>query len=306
MATPYTATSNLEALKLKAWTSTASSLTDVQLLTLLEDALRSYVVPFVKRLRDEWFVSGGSTLTPNAAGRITIPNSVGSTVRTVSWNNNGVLVPLDRIEPESALSMLSAGGSTPVGYVLKGYQLQLVPAGVGSVQVFIEFMERPPTLVLEESAARATATGAGSTVSLVSVPVAWQSSVPARVDIISGESPFSVLYSDVAVASFVATLGASSVTFSSFNAALVTAGMWLADVDRSPFPNIPIELHPLLQQSVITTLFAGQGDKRLKGSMELQQKLEADLRATIAPRTQGSARPIVNKSGPGWATGRGR
>lgn len=300
MTTPYTASSNLEALKLKAWTSTASSLTEPQLLALLNDSLRSYVVPFVKKLRDEWFVSGGSTLTPNAAGRITIPNSIGSTVRTVSWNNNGTLVPLDRIEPENALPMLSGGGSTPIGYTLKGYQLQIVPAGVGGVQVFVEFMERPATMVLEESAAVATADGSGASVDVDEVPVAWQESAPEAVDIISAESPFSTLYAGVEVASIVN----NTITFATFDASLVEAGMWLADVGSSPFPNIPVELHPLLQQDVICTLFSGLGDKRLKGAADKQLKLETDLRATIAPRTQGNARPIVNKSGPGWATGR--
>ena len=57
--------------------------------------------------------------------------------------------------------------------------------------------------------------------------------------------------------------------------------------------------HPLLQRSVISELYAGTGDKRLDSSMKLQAKLESELRSTMSPRTQGSARPIVNKSGPG-------
>lgn len=299
MTTPYTATSNLEALKLKAWTSTASGLTDPQLLTLLNDSLRSYLVPFVKRLRDEWFVSGGSTLTPNSAGRITIPNSIGSTVRTVSWNNNGTYVPLDRIEPENALPLLSSGGATPIGYTLKGYQLQIIPAGVGAVQIFVEFMERPAMMVLESDALLVGANAGGDVWNSDSVPVAWQEDAPSSLAVISPDSPFSELGEVDVVA-----VTADTIEVGGANASLVTEGAWLADVGSSPFPNVPIELHPLLQQDVICTLFVGLGDKRLKGAAEKQVKLETDLRATIAPRTQGSARPIVNKSGPGWATGR--
>jgi hypothetical protein len=50
-----------------------------------------------------------------------------------------------------------------------------------------------------------------------------------------------------------------------------------------------------LQRSIITELYSGTGDKRLDASMKLQTKLETDLRRTMAPRTQGTPRPIVNK-----------
>ena len=86
----------------------------------------------------------------------------------------------------------------------------------------------------------------------------------------------------------------------------VTAGDWATDPGTNPFPNVPIEFHPLLQRSVINEIYAGVGDKRLDASMKLQMKLEGDLRATMAPRTQGSARPIVNRSGPGMRGASGR
>lgn len=298
MTTAYTATSNIESVKLKAWTSTSSSLTDAQLLSLLEDSLRSYVVPFVKRARDEWFVKGGATLQPNSNGRITIPNSVGSTVRTVSWNNNGTLIPLPRIEPENALPMLSSGGATPVGFVLKGYELQIVPAGVGSVSIFIEFMERPAPMVLESDAGNVVSVAGGTFLTLADMPLAWQEETPDAVDIISGESPFSVLYESVPVQQ---VLG--DVLRLQSNPGDIPAGSWASDVGATPFPNIPIELHPLLQQDVICTLFTGLGDKRLQGAVAKQEKLEKDLLATIIPRTQGNSRPITNRSGPGWNTG---
>lgn len=298
MTTPYTATSNIETLLLKGWVSQASGLTAPQVLVLLNDALRSYVVPFVKRARDEWFVKGGTVLQPNAQGRLRIPNSVGSTVRTVSWVNNNVLVPLGRIEPENALPLLSSGGATPIGFTLKGYELQIVPAGVGSVRIYIEFMERPATMVLEESALLVGANAGGNLWDTDSVPLAWQQNPPSTLEVISPESPFESL-GEVTVLS----VNADSIEFSGDGAALIEPGVWVTDPGTSPFPNVPIELHPLLQQNVICTVYSGQGDKRFQTAFGLQEKLEKDLLATIIPRTQGNARPIVNRSGPGWATG---
>lgn len=298
MTTAYTATSNVERLKVKGWVSSATGLPDEQILDLLNDALRSYLVPFVKRARDEWFVSGGSTLTPNSAGRIRIPNSIAGTVRTVSWNNNGTLFPLDRIEPENALPLLSSGGSTPMGFVLKGYELQIVPSAVGAIPIFVEFMERPATMV-QESEAGLIESHASLALTLDEVPLAWQTTAPTEVDLISGDSPYSAVAEEVEVVSLVGSV----LTLTGIDATLVENGQWVADVGCSPFPNVPIELHPLLQQEVIVTLYTGQGDKRLAGAQQKQLKMERELMATIAPRAQGNARPIVNKSGPGWANG---
>lgn len=299
----YTASDAVARIKAKGFVSTNTSLTDPEVLEWLNDSLRSYVVPFLKTVRDEWFVSGSEDVTPDANARIPMPNSIASTIRLITWNNNGRPVPLVRIEPENAFMYQGTnGGNQPYGYMLRAYELQLLPTNVGSVSVHIDFMERPADMVLEEDAAEVTIDGVSSSVTVASVPLAWQDVAPASVDIISPDSPFTVAYADVAVDGVNAS--AKTVTFSSLDATLVTAGMWLTDVGTNPFPNVPIEFHPLLQRSVITELYSGTGDKRLDASMKLQTKLEGDLRRTMAPRTQGSPRPIVNRNAVGMRSGR--
>lgn len=294
----YTASGNIERVKLKAWASTSGSLTDAQLLELLDDSLRSYIVPLLKSVRDEWFVKGTEDVTPDANGRIAMPNSVASTVRLVWWMNNGQPVPLPRIEPEASFRYVNAGAGQPMGYTIKGYELQIWPNNVGSVSIRLEWMDRPPAMVLDESAGEIES-HASLALTLADVPLAWQETTPTAVDLISNESPFSVVAENVTVSS----LAGSVLTLSGISASLVEDGFWVADVGYSPLPNIPIELHPLLQQSVITTLYTGLGDKRLAGAVDLQKKMEADLRKTLAPRTQGSARPILNPNAPGMRMG---
>lgn len=297
----YTASDAIARVKLKAWASTSGSLSDAQLVELLDDSLRSYIVPFLKAVRDEWFVSGSESVTPDANGRIALPNSVASTIRTIWWNNNGLFVPLVRIEPENAPAYLGQNSaSQPYGYMLKGYEIQLLPSNVGSITVRIDFMERPAAMVLEEDAGL-IASHASLALTLDSVPLAWQETAPTSVDLISSVSPFSAVASDVTVVSLVGSV----LTLSGISASLVEDGFWVADVGCSPFPNVPIEFHPLLQRDVVTELFSDWGDKRYGGSLKQQEKLEASLRATMAPRTQGSARPIVNRSGPGMRISRG-
>lgn len=291
----YTARGNIERIKLKAWASTSGSLSDAQILELLDDSLRSYIVPFLKSVRDEWFVSGSEAVTPDANGRIPLPNSVASTIRTIAWNNNGNLIPLPRIEPENSFAFINQGAGQPAGYMLKGYEIQILPNNVGSISVRIEFMDRPAPMVLDDDAGEVTA-ATGAVLTLSEVPLAWQSDTPATVDVISGDSPFSAVSTSVGVSS----LAGSTLTLSTDVG--VSVGDWVSDVGTTPFPNIPVEFHPLLQRSVITELYTGLGDSRLKGSQDLQVKLETELRRTMAPRTQGSARPIINRTGPGMNT----
>lgn len=300
----YTASATIARIKSKGFVSGASSLTDPELLTWLDDSLRSYIVPFLKRVRDEWFVSGTEDITPDSSARIPMPDSVGSTIRTIWWMNNGQPTPLVRIEPENAYMYQGQNGSSiPYGYQLKGYYLQILPTNVGSITVRIDFMERPPTMVLEEDAAEVQF-AAGPVLNLSSVPLAWQSVAPNSVDIISGESPFMTIgtFSVVSLVGFNLTLS----TTPTMPTGTSITDCWVSDAGTSPFPGIPIELHPLLQRSTITEYYAGVGDKRLEGSVKLQVKLENELRATLAPRTQGSARPIVNRSGPGMRGYSGR
>jgi len=297
----YTASATIERIKAKGYVSTATALSDAELLDWVDDSMRSYIVPFLKTVRDEWFVSGSEDVTPDSDARIPMPNSVASTIRLITWNNNGNPVPLVRIEPENAFMYQNQNASNqPYGYMLKAYEIQILPTNIGSISVTIDFMERPATMVLEEDAGLITNISSLD-VTLESVPLAWQSTAPDTVDIVSSDSPFSAVLEDVGVSG----IAGNVITLHGVSLADVENGFWVTDPGTNPFPNVPIEFHPLLQRSVITEIYAGTGDKRLDASMKLQTKLETDLRKTMAPRTQGSPRPIVNRNAVGMA-GAGR
>lgn len=295
----YTATGSIEGVKRKGFLSTATGLTDSAILDELNDSLRSYIVPFLKTVRDEWFVSGSEAVTPDANARIPMPNSVASTIRAISWNNNGNYVPLVRIEPENQFAFIGANSSSqPYGYMLKAYEIQILPTNIGSVSVRIDFMERPVEMV-EASSAAEIVSGGSPDYEVAEVPLAWQSTPPTTVDVVSGVSPFSLI-DTVTVSSIVAT------TISVSGGENYPAGSWFADAGYSPFPNVPIEFHPLLQRDVISTIYGSTGDKRLDASVKMQMKMEQMIRSTMAPRTQGSARPVVNKNAVGmrsWGGG---
>jgi hypothetical protein len=294
MASDYTSQALIERVKLKAFTSTSTSLSDQQILDLANDSLRSYVVPILKTLREEFLVTADDdVLTSDSDGRVTVPSSVASTLRLVSWDNAGILTPLVRIEPEMSFQYLAMGGNLPMGYELRGYTLQLLPK-VPNIALHLSYMARPPQMVLTSQAALVDG-GIGPSFILDTVPLEWQETTPTEIDLISGESPFSVLATYGVVALNVNTHALQIDT----TTPTLSGGEYVSDVGTSPFAMIPIELYPLLEVDVVATLFQALGDPRLNGILSRKKELENLIKRTLAPRTTGSARPIVNPSSPG-------
>lgn len=297
MSAPGSFSDLIELVKLKSFTSTTTSLTEPNLLALLNDSYRSFVVPFLKTLRDEWNVAKADYVAnTDANSMVTIPNSVASTMRTVAWKNNALLYPLSRVEPENAFGYQNAT-SVPQGFMLKGYQLVVLPIQTASYELHISYMRRPPTGMLEEDAGEIES-HSGPALTLAEVPIAWQESMPATVDLISNNSPFSPVAEGVTVASLNSTTRV--LTLSGIDSGLIEDGFWVSDPGSSPFPNIPFEIHPLLELDVVCTLFGTiAGDKRLKSAVDARKQLRDDLYRVMAPRTQGSIRPLVNRNAPG-------
>lgn len=299
MENDYTTQALIDRVTLKAYTAESSSLSPQQIINLANDSLRSYLVPLTQTLREEWWVGKRDiVLTTDARGEVTVPDSVASTLRTVAWNNAGIITPLTRIEPEAAFAYLSQSGNLPVGFELRGYTLKVLPV-VPGIALHLTAMLRPPQMVLTAEAAEVVS-DAGAALTLEDVPMAWQSEAPTEVDLISGVSPFSKLDTyDVASLNTVTKVLTLTVT------PVLADETWVADVGGSPFANVPIELYPLLEIDVVASLFQALGDKRLKGIMERKKELEDFASRTMAPRTSGNARPIVNPSAPGMARGWG-
>jgi hypothetical protein len=304
VANDYTTQKMIDRIGVKAMLSTSSALSTQQLVDLLNDSLRTYIVPFTAKLREEWWVGAVDIVAyTDANGMIVLPDTVAQSLRTVSWMNSGVLVPLSRVEPENSFGYLPFTSNVPTGFQIRGNTMQVLPKSQG-IEVHITAMLRPPSMVLTENAALVSSfagtVGATYTFNLSSVPLEWQSALPAQLDLISGVSPF-VVPGTVTVASLVGSLLAVNVAGypSVYPAVGTPSEQWFSDVGTSPLPSVPPELVSLLEQDVICALHAANGDRRLAGAEKRREQMETDLKAVMAPRTTGNARVIVNHSAPG-------
>lgn len=301
----YTTAALINRITLKSNTSTSSSLSPQEILDLANDSLRSYLVPLLEELRDEWFISKTDiVLTTASDGSIALPDSVASSLRTVAWNNAGYITPLTRVEPENSFQYLSQQGQLPCGFMLRGYTLFVLPK-TPSIEMHISAMFRPAQMVPTTDAAEISS-AVGATLVLDSVPAEWQATAPTQVDVISGTSPFQ------SVGTFdVLSLTVSTKTLVLASAPSFTGEAWVSDVGTSPFASVPIEFYPHLEADVRVELFTALGDKRLPSAEKRRDALEQRLRVAAAPRTQGNSRPIVNPNAPGmraawgyWGFGR--
>jgi hypothetical protein len=292
----------VDRIALKAMTSTSSGLSSQQIIDLANDSLRSYIVPFTARLREEWWVGATDyVVSTDSNGMILMPDTVAQSMRTVSWKNSGVLVPLTRIEPENSFGYLPFNSNLPTGFQMRGNTLQVLPKAAG-IEIHITGMLRPSQMVLTENAGL-VASKVGAALTLSSVPLEWQAAAPTSVDLIAGSSPFGVwgTSSVVSLVGSVLTLGADGLALiNAIPTPMAGWDLWVSDPATSPFASIPAELYALLEQDVVCTLHAANGDKRLAGAEKRRELIAADIKSVAAPRTTGNARPIVNPSAPGY------
>lgn len=299
--TKYSASEMIGRIKLRSFVGATSSLQDPDFLDLMNDSFRSYIVEFLKPLRQEWWVAKDDFIsTTQDNGRFTLPGSVASSIRTISWKNNAYLTPLDLITPEASFQYQNNSGQ-PSGFMMKGYDVIILPQTTANYEIHVSYLKNPPDMVLEEDAGKITSATA-NTLTLKTIPLNWQSAeLPFNVDLISSNDPFSVTQSGLTISAI--DVSTATVTINNIPTGSELVNNWIADVGFSPFPNIPVALHPLLAQDVVCTIMEMSGDPRLKGSSSKKDKLETALRTTFMPRAQGSSTVIVNPLGPGMRAG---
>lgn len=300
----YTCDAIVAKIESDGYLSTSTSLGSQDIVNKLNESFYSYLVPLITSQSEEFFIDRKTIkVTSDQNSQITLPDSVSSSLRTVTYYNNGNPYNLTRIDPKDEVNYIGQQQTQyPYGYMLTGFTMTLLPKG-GPTEVHLRVERRPSEIVLNSNAGQITAVS-GSVLTLNNMPIAWQESAPTLVDVVSDNSPFSPLVTQAQVASVTGTTTLTLQNVSASDLALIVVGSWVADPDCSPYANIPKDWYLLLQLDVVCSIMQTEGDQRLKGLMQRKDEIEKRLMRTMAPRTIGSVRPIVNYSAPGMGMGR--
>lgn len=309
--TDYTVTALLASLKRRGMLpSTSEALSDSDYFAFCDEELRTYVVPEMMSVMEEYFVFQKDYTISNNQANYAIPTrAMGGTLRNVFINvtnsNQSVYVPLPRIEPEIAAAYGWANGG-PIGYKLQNNTVVLVPipsSNAGSLR--LQYFMRPNTLVPVTSVGTITNI-AGNVFTCSTVPTTFTASQ--TFDLVKANPGFDTTDYDLA-ASAVVTGASGTVTFTTTPSTDIAVGDYVCLSTQSPVAQIPYELHALLAQRTAAKAQEALGDPRAPLAMKVCDAMAQKIMRVISPRTQGSARYIINKNGPGgiyrnWGFGR--
>lgn len=289
----YTTTGFLASVKRRVMLATQSeTFSDADILAIATEELQSYVFPFLISVREEYAVATIDIAYTSATAFYELPEfAVGDKARDVLLLRDGKYWQLDRIEPER-IQDHAATANVPYGFSFQGSKIQLIPAPTTSGTIRVKFFHRPGWLIPISGA---------TPISAVTNNIVTQGS-PAlfttghEICIVSGKAPYYTIGSG---------LVDNDVGFDlelSFNAQTAGAqvGDYLCFIGESPIPQVPIELHPLLVARTLYAMYVAQGDGRAQESLQNCELLKKNLLTVLTPRSEGNARYIINRHGPGW------
>jgi len=270
------------------WTTTT-------LLAMADQEIVELFIPRLAAVREDYLVDYADfTITANQqAYRIPIRalNGVLRDVTVIDTSNYGRSLPLIPLEEVDYYNGLVGSSSVDVrGFALQGNTLLLLPspsATGGTLRM--RYLRRPGLLVATSSAQAITAiNGARTQLTFASNSFGGTSTL----DIIQAKPGFDTLGKDLVPSGSSGT----TVTFSSAVSSDVAVGDYVVTQYYSPVPQLPAELHPLLEQAVAMRVAEILGDETLAAqTSRFQDSLEHVIDA-MTPRVQGEARVVVNRN----------
>lgn len=307
MANQYAVTAQIASVKRRGWVPTSTALTTADFLGLFNEESRGYITALLKSGREEYLVNEADTDVAYAAGAaVPVPTRcVASALRSVhKVDSAGTMVPLTRVEPEKR--HLYPGSGDPLGYMLRGNLLQLLPSPSAAGTLRLGYLQRPGKLVEEASCGTITAINTTTKAVTVAGPTlaTFTSSTP--FDLVQGVPPFDALGIDLSATK--GGTGPSTGLIYTFALTLPTrlaVGDFICLAGETAIPQLPLECHPLLAQRVVVQLLSAQGGPRFDAALAILEGqdgkggMRADTLRMLTPRVTASSRRIVSSTGPG-------
>lgn len=298
MAIDYTTTELVRSLKRRASMPTSqSTFVPADLVALMNDEMHSILLPRIKDVREEYFVTQIDQLLVSGQSEYVIPSrAAGNALRDVVFvDSNNRESPCPRLAPEDIKETNSNfAGSALVGHILKDNKVVIIPQPnnpQSGFSVRMKFERRPNNLILESSAATIESINTlTNEVTVSNQPSAW--TLATEFDIIIPDSPFVSIADDQGISN----IGSNILTFDSLPDDLAV-GQWVAPAGESPIPQLPYEAHHVLAQlgAVKALEILGKASE-VKTAKESAGEMLRFFVSLITPRNDGSQKKIVNRN----------
>ena len=244
----------LTNIKLKAGFPDDNYFTDAELLLILNDELKTTILPLVLRLHED-FLLQNETYTISSGTTYRLPSrAVGNKVRDVKILSSGDYTDLNRLFEEDR-------SSNPTGYYITRNSIELsddITSGTLVVTYYLALSD----LILEVSAAQVSTINSATSVTVAALPSSITVNTP--VDIVQANSPNDFL----AINQTITNIASTTLTFASLPDDLAV-GDYICLAKQSPVASIPEELMPVLTQAALVTCLLSKKDK---SAAEIEQK----------------------------------
>lgn len=302
MAQDFTTTALLSSLKRRGMLpSNTDTLSTTDFLAIATEELQTYVFKVLLAVREEYAVAFYDQALSAGTSAYKLPSrAVGGKLRNAQLYDSasGSYTQLVRLEPEHVTDILDRGNVS--AFYLQGDDIVFMPVPSSAVTVRLTYFRRPSALVATSAVGTSTTIGS-ATMTISSTPAAFTASQ--TYDIVRAKPPFSILAQDLSASSvagnvvtFTLPAGVTSIV-TSYG---VAAGDYVCLAGESPVAQIPVELHPLLSQRTVYKCLEALGDDKSQMAEAAADKMRQDALTLLTPRVEGTARPIVNRFGPGF------
>lgn len=289
----------LTAVKAEYVNPVGSDITDAQLLTIAREELFSLVMPLITDTRGGYFetiydvVSTGSreyTIPPRAIGNRIV------NLAALDPQGNEYLVPLTDYSDPRSQAINTNTTPNPVAYI-RNNKLVLNPALTTGYTIRMIIYLRPGDPILTTDAATVVSKTSTS-ITMSSTPAGLSTGV--AFDVVSNNPPFPYWSYDKT-----GTVAANVITGITVPDD-VAVGDYVCLAGRSPIPQIPYELHPVLMELVASRVVGRLGDQKQKAILgaSAQEKYMKAIE-NLKPRIVNQPMRIVNNESPvgnfsGW------
>lgn len=291
----------IESIKLRSFAPISQDTYDTEkLLILMTEELRSYVVPQIISVREDFFLcTEDEDVAANRKYYPIVERSIGNSFKA--------LVYVDASEGESPIVRAKVedipyydGSGQPSRFVLMGDQIRVMPApstAIGKIRQY--FFRAQSQLVETISCAKITEISklSSTTEFTVDTDLTGSISVGDKVDFQNAQSPFLLWAYDVEVVAITAnkiTVNNSEVEDAS-GTIRAEKNDYITPRFKTNIPQVPVEYHSLLAQKVTCKILEGLGDRRKYevAKMELKE-MEKDLFGIIKSRVESQPQKITN------------
>ena len=272
--------------KVKLWGAVPEgqpAFSDAQLLDLLTDELRTTIATFITQFREDYFVDYlDYTITANQSSYAIPSRAISTVLKDVKYVDNGKEINVPRVPRGDAEYYTN-------GFYIQGNKLILLyPENRVGQSLRLYYYCRPNTLVAVTSCAVVSSFDS-TTITVTSVPSTWGSTE--TIDITQAKSPLGIISKDN-VATRVGTVFTPATMPSD-----LAVGDYLSLATESCIPQIPVEVIPMLCQSVVKRVNEIIADKTgLKIASDKYDEIVNSVTSILSPRVVEETKTIVSRS----------